>query len=291
VLNMENWRSEYPFESHFFDVGDGVRMHYLDEGPRSDEAVVMLHGNPTWSFYFRNVVQALRGRMRCIVPDHVGMGLSDKPAKYPYQLARRIGDVQKLIAHLGLKRIHLVVHDWGGAIGMGVATRAADATGKIVILNTAAFPDENIPGRISVCRWPVIGSLLVRGFNGFAGPAVSMAVTKPLPPAVREGLLAPYRSWADRVAVHQFVRDIPMEPEHPTLPLLQQIGVDLAWLKAKPVLIGWGGKDFCFNDHFFERWKQFFPQAETEHYADAGHYVLEDARELLVPRIAEFLAQ
>ena len=288
---MENWRSEYPFESHFFDVGDGVRMHYLDEGPRSDEAVVMLHGNPTWSFYFRNVVQALRGRMRCIVPDHVGMGLSDKPAKYPYQLARRIGDVQKLIAHLGLKRIHLVVHDWGGAIGMGVATRAADATGKIVILNTAAFPDENIPGRISVCRWPVIGSLLVRGFNGFAGPAVSMAVTKPLPPAVREGLLAPYRSWADRVAVHQFVRDIPMEPEHPTLPLLQQIGVDLAWLKAKPVLIGWGGKDFCFNDHFFERWKQFFPQAETEHYADAGHYVLEDARELLVPRIAEFLGR
>ena len=288
---MENWRSEYPFESHFFDVGDGVRMHYLDEGPRSDEAVVMLHGNPTWSFYFRNVVQALRGRMRCIVPDHVGMGLSDKPAKYPYQLARRIGDVQKLIAHLGLKRIHLIVHDWGGAIGMGVATRAADASGRIVILNTAAFPDENIPGRISVCRWPVIGSLLVRGFNGFAGPAVSMAVTKPLPPAVREGLLAPYRSWADRVAVHQFVRDIPMEPEHPTLPLLQQIGVDLAWLKAKPVLIGWGGKDFCFNDHFFERWKQFFPQAETEHYADAGHYVLEDAREQLVPRIAEFLEQ
>lgn len=286
---MENWRQEYPFESHFYDVGDGVRMHYLDEGPRSDEAVLMLHGNPTWSFYFRNVVQALRGRMRCIVPDHVGMGLSDKPAKYPYQLARRIGDVQKLIAHLGLKRIHLVVHDWGGAIGMGVATRAADATGRIVILNTAAFPDENIPGRISVCRWPVIGSLLVRGFNGFAGPAVSMAVTKPLPPAVREGFLAPYRSWADRVAVHQFVRDIPMEPEHPTLPLLQQIGVDLAWLKAKPALIGWGGKDFCFNDHFFERWKQFLPQAETEYYDDAGHYVLEDAREQLVPRIAEFL--
>jgi len=286
---MENWRSEYRFESHYLDVGDGVRMHYLDEGPRGDEAVVMLHGNPTWSFYFRNVVQALRGGMRCIVPDHVGMGLSDKPAKYPYQLARRIGDVQKLIAHLGLRRIHLVVHDWGGAIGMGVATRAADATGRIVILNTAAFPDENIPGRISVCRWPVIGSLLVRGFNGFAGPAVSMAVTKPLPAAVREGLLAPYRSWADRVAVHQFVRDIPMEPEHPTLPLLQQIGVDLAWLKAKPVLIGWGGKDFCFNDHFLERWKQFLPQAETEYYADAGHYVLEDAREQLVPRIAEFL--
>jgi haloalkane dehalogenase len=288
---MEIWRKEYPFESHFFDVGDGVRMHYLDEGPDSDEAVVMLHGNPTWSFYFRNVVRALRGRVRCIVPDHIGMGLSDKPAKYPYQLARRIGDVQKLIAHLRLKRVHLIVHDWGGAIGMGVATRAADRTGKIVILNTAAFPDENIPGRISVCRWPVIGSLLVRGFNGFAGPAVSMAVTKPLAPEVRAGFLAPYRSWANRVAVHQFVRDIPMEPAHPTLPILQQIAVDLAWLRAKPILIGWGGRDFCFTDHFFERWKQFFPHAETEHYADAGHYVLEDAREQLIPRIAEFLGR
>ena len=288
---MENWRSEYPFESRFFDVGDGVRMHYLDEGPDSDEAVLMLHGNPTWSFYYRNVVQALRGRMRCIVPDHIGMGLSDKPGDYPYQLARRIGDVQKLITHLRLKRVHLIVHDWGGAIGMGVATRAADQTGRIVVLNTAAFPDERIPRRIDLCRWPLIGALVVRGFNGFAGPAVRMAVTKPLPPAVRAGYLAPYNSWANRVAVHRFVRDIPMTPDHPSRAILQQIGVDLAWLKAKPILIGWGGKDFCFNDHFFARWRQLLPHAETEHYPDAGHYVLEDAREQLIPRIAEFLGR
>ena len=288
---MENWRSEYPFESHHLDVGDGVRMHYLDEGPRSDEAVVMLHGNPTWSFYYRNVVQALRGRMRCIVPDHVGMGLSDKPSNYPYQLARRIGDVQKLIAHLGLKRIHLIVHDWGGAIGMGVATRAADATGKIVLLNTAAVPDMHIPRRIAVCRWPFLGALLVRGLNGFAGPAVTMAVTKPMAPAVRAGYLAPYRSWSSRVAVHQFVRDIPMETEHPSRAMLQQIGTDLAWLRAKPILIGWGGRDFCFNDHFLERWKNVCAHAEVEYYADAGHLVLEDAGERLIPRIAEFLAR
>ncbi len=288
---MENWRSEYPFGSHFFDVGDGVKMHYLDEGPRSDEAVLMLHGNPTWSFYYRNVVKSLCPRLRCIVPDHIGMGLSDKPSRYPYTLARRIGDVQLLIAHLGLKRIHLIVHDWGGAIGMGVATRAADITGRIVILNTAAFPDARIPRRIALCRRPLLGALIVRGFNGFAGPAVKMAVTRPLAPEVRDGFLAPYRSWADRVAVHQFVRDIPMEPEHPSRPILQQMGTDLAWLKAKPVLIGWGGRDFCFSDHFFARWKQAFPQAETEHYPDAGHYVLEDAKEQLIPRIAEFLTR
>lgn len=288
---MENWRSEYPFESNFLDVGAGVRMHYLDEGPRSDEAVLMLHGNPTWSFYYRNVVQALRGRMRCIVPDHIGMGLSDKPADYPYRLERRIADVRTLIEHLGLKRIHLIVHDWGGAIGMGVATRAADATGKIVLLNTAAFPDMHIPRRIAVCRWPFLGALLVRGLNGFAGPAVTMAVTKPMAPAVRAGYLAPYRSWGSRVAVHQFVRDIPMEADHPSRALLQQIGTDLAWLRAKPILIGWGGRDFCFNDHFLGRWKNACTHAEVEYYADAGHLVLEDAGAKLIPRIAEFLAR
>jgi haloalkane dehalogenase len=291
MLNMENWRSEYPFDSNFLDVGDGARMHYLDEGPRTDEAVLMLHGNPTWSFYYRNVVLALRGRMRCVVPDHVGMGLSDKPAHYPYRLERRIGDVVKLLNHLRLKRIHLIVHDWGGAIGMGVVTRSVDSTGKIVVLNTAAFPDTRIPRRISVCRWPVLGALLVRGLNGFAGPAVKMAVAKPLPPAVRAGYLAPYRSWSSRVAVHQFVRDIPMEPDHPSRAILQQIGTDLAWLRAKPMLIGWGGRDFCFNDHFLERWKKVCTHAEVEYYPDAGHYVLEDAREELIPRITEFLGR
>ena len=288
---MENWRSEYPFESHFLDVGDGARMHYLDEGPRSDEAVLMLHGNPTWSFYYRNVVLALRGTMRCIVPDHVGMGLSDKPADYPYRLERRIADVVALIDHLRLKRVHLIVHDWGGAIGMGVATRAADRTGKIVLLNTAAFPDAQIPRRIAVCRWPVLGALLVRGLNGFAGPAVKMAVTRPLSPAVRDGYLAPYRSWSSRVAVHQFVRDIPMEADHPSRPILQQIGTDLAWLRAKPILIGWGGRDFCFTPHFLERWKNACGHAQVEYYPEAGHYVLEDAGEQLIPRIAEFLGR
>ncbi|MBK8476215.1 MAG: alpha/beta fold hydrolase [Opitutaceae bacterium] len=288
---MENWRSEYPFESNFLEVGAGIRMHYLDEGPRTDEAVLMLHGNPTWSFLFRNVVLALRGRMRCIVPDHVGMGLSDKPEDYPYRLERRVADIQKLIAHLGLKRIHLVVHDWGGAIGMGVATRAADITGKIVLMNTAAFPDVNIPGRIALCRSRVLGALIVRGLNGFVRPATTMTVTKPLSPAVRAGYLAPYPNWSSRVAVHGFIRDIPMEQDHPSRAIMQQISTDLAWLRAKPILIGWGGHDFCFTEHFLNRWKSVCSHAEIEYYANAGHYVLEDAGDKLIPRIAEFLAR
>ena len=287
---MEPWLSEYPFASHFLDVGDGVNMHYLDEGPRTDEAVVMLHGNPTWSFHFRRLVLALRGRMRCIVPDHIGMGLSDKPQDYPYRLERRIADVARLIAHLQLQRIHLVVHDWGGTIGLGLAVHHVDAIGRIVIMNTAAFSDARIPARIALCRWPLLGALLVRGGNGFVRAATSMAVTRPLSPAVRAGYLAPYGSWADRVAVHAFVRDIPMTPAHPSRDLLERIGSDLAWLRCKPILIGWGGRDFCFNDHFLDRWRQLYPEAAVERYAEAGHYLLEDAGDRFIPQIQSFLA-
>lgn len=288
---MESWRSEYPFSSHHLPVADGARMHFVDEGPRGDEAVLMLHGNPTWSFYYRNLVLALRGRMRCVVPDHIGMGLSDKPTNYPYRLGRRIADIERLINHLGLRRIHLVVHDWGGAIGFGVATRQPERIGKLVVLNTAAFPDDQIPWRIAVCRWPLLGSLLVRGCNGFAGPAVRMAVTRPLPDEVAAGLLAPYDSWANRVAVHQFVRDIPLRPSHPSFATLQGIEAGLGKLRTRPALIGWGGKDFCFNDHFYERWRTYLPQARTLHFPDAGHYVLEDEAATLVPAIASFLAE
>lgn len=286
---MERWRAEYPFASNFLPVGEGARMHFLDEGPRSDEAVLMLHGNPTWSFYYRKLVLALRGSVRCVVPDHVGMGLSDKPEKYPYRLGRRIADIERLVNHLGLRRIHLVVHDWGGAIGFGLATRQPERVGKLVVLNTAAFPDDQIPWRIAVCRWPWIGAVLVRGFNGFAGPAAKMAVTHPLPDEIAEGLLAPYDSWANRVAVHQFVRDIPMQPSHPSFATLQGIEAGLANLRSRPALLAWGGRDFCFNDHFYERWRTYLPQAQTMHFPDAGHYVLEDEAATIVPAAVRFL--
>jgi len=265
-------------------------MHYLDEGPRDGEAVVMLHGNPTWSFHFRRVVLALRDQMRCIVPDHIGMGLSDKPGTYSYRLDQRIADVATLVDHLGLKRVHLILHDWGGAIGFGFATRQPDRIGRIVAMNTAAFPDRNIPRSIAFCRLPLLGAILVRGGNAFVRAALVRTVTTPLPAPVRAGYLAPYDSWAHRVAVHRFVLDIPMRTSHPTFPVLQQIETHLPWLRAKPMLFGWGERDFCFTPHFLHRWQTIFPEARFQRYPDAGHYVLEDAGEMFVPQIAEFLA-
>jgi haloalkane dehalogenase len=265
-------------------------MSLVDEGPRSDEAVLMLHGNPTWSYYYRDLVRDLSPRLRCVAPDHVGMGLSEKPQDYDYTLETRISDIEALVASLGLKRVHLVVHDWGGAIGMGFAVRHPGLVGSIVILNTAAFPAPWIPLRIAICRSGFLGEWIVRGLNGFAGPATRMAMhARRLTKEERRAYLFPYDSWANRIAVHRFVRDIPMEPGHPSRAKLDAIARGLPGLGSIPKVILWGGRDFCFNDRFLRRWKDLFPGAESERYADAGHYVLEDAGVAVRRRIVDFL--
>jgi pimeloyl-ACP methyl ester carboxylesterase len=282
---------EYPFTPKSFRTADGARMSYLDEGPRRSSAVLMVHGNPTWSFYFRSLVRALAPTRRCIVPDHVGMGLSEKPENYSYTLATRIADLEALVASLGLTEIDLVVHDWGGAIGMGLAGRHPKLIRRLVILNTAAFAAPHIPTRIALCRLPLLGPLLVRGGNGFAWPATWMAMhRRKLSPAEKAGYLLPYDSWAHRVAVNAFVRDIPMDPSHPTWNTLQAVEQGLAQFRDRPSLVIWGGQDFCFHDYFLGRWKEILPGAKIHRLDDAGHYVLDDAREEVVPMIHEFLA-
>lgn len=282
---------EYPFAPKAFTTPGGARMSYLDEGPRADEAVLMLHGNPTWSYYYRHLVRALAPVHRCVVPDHIGMGLSDKPENYDYTLATRIADVEALVATLGLIRVHLVVHDWGGAIGFGFAARHPVLIDRITILNTAAFHSPWIPARIAVCKAPIIGPLVVRGLNGFAGPAVRMAMhRRALSAEEKRGYLWPYDSWAHRVAVSAFVADIPLRPSHASWQTLSAVEAGLPQFRDRAVQIIWGGRDFCFDDRFLGRWREILPQADVHRIADAGHYVLDDARDEVVPRIKAFLA-
>lgn len=275
---LPDWLRElYPFEPKRFATGHGV-MSYLDEGS-GDEAIVMVHGNPTWSFYYRNLVLALRGRIRCIVPDHIGCGLSDKPQDFDYTLPNHIANLTALLEKLGLRRIHLIVHDWGGPIGLGALLPQAEKLGQVVILNTAAFADSVIPWRIRFCRAPVIGELVVRGFNGFAWPATWMSVAKPLSANVKAGYLFPYDNWTNRIATHRFVVDIPSGQGTATDTALETIESMLPLLRQKRVQIIWGGRDFCFNRHYFDRWRGFLPSAAATYWEDAGHYVLEDRSE------------
>ncbi len=287
-------RRLYPWEGRRLDRG-AARMHYLDEGPREGEPVVMVHGNPTWSFYFREVVRALAATHRCIAPDHIGCGLSDKPddAHYDYTLATRVDDLTALLAHLEpSRRVHLVVHDWGGMIGFAWAARHPERVASLTVLNTAAFhlpAGKRFPAPLALARTPV-GALLVRGANAFAWTASRVCVTKrALSPEARAGYLAPYRSWADRIATLRFVQDIPLRPADRAWAVVEETASGLAALAARPMLIGWGLRDFVFDRHFLAEWERRFPQAEVLRYADAGHYVLEDERDALVPRIAAFV--
>ncbi len=281
---------EYPFTPRTLPTPAGATMSYVDEGPRSDSAVLMVHGNPTWSYYYRHLVAALRDTRRCVVPDHIGMGLSEKPEDYDYTLATRINDLEALVGSLGRKSIDLVVHDRGGAIGLGFAGRNARLVRRMVILNTAAFPSERIPGRIAVCKARPLGPWLVRGLNGFAWPATWMAMgRRSLSADEKRGYLLPYDSWANRVAVSGFVQDIPMSPRHPTWATLAAVAAGIEQFGDRPALIVWGGRDFCFDDSFLAEWKRRLPAAAVHRLADAGHYVLDDAREDVVPRVATFL--
>ncbi len=279
----------YPFEPHYIDL-DGHRMHYVDEG--AGPPIVMLHGNPTWSFYYRDLIKGLRDRCRVIAPDHIGCGLSDKPQDYAYTLANHIDNVERLIDHLGLSDVTLVVHDWGGAIGFGWAVRHPELVKRFVVFNTAAFTGERCPWRIRVCRWPVLGDLLVRGLNGFAGAAVYMACKhrERMTREVKRGYLLPYANWADRVANLEFVRDIPLSESERSYGTLRDIEAKLPVFRDRPMAIFWGAKDFCFNDRFLSRWQELFPNASVERFADAGHYVVEDAHERVLPAVREFLA-
>jgi len=285
-----SWRALYPWPSRYAEI-DGVRMHYIDEG--SGRPVVLLHGNPTWSFMFRDLIRALvESGFRTIAPDHVGCGLSDKPQQYPYRLDTHIRNLEHLLfERLGLTEVDLVMHDWGGAIGMGLAVRHPERIGRIVLMNTAAFYVRRCPVLIRLARMPGIGETAVRGLNLFVRGALRLAAASPerLAPEVRAGYLAPYDSYAARVAVLGFVRDIPLTPEHPTRAVLNEIERRLPELRSHPVLLCWGMRDFVFTPDFLRRWLGIFPDARTVRFDDAGHYLLEDAGPEVVRCIREFL--
>ena len=280
-------RPLYPFAPHYLDVG-GPRMHYVDVG--TGQPVIMLHGNPTWSFYYRDLIKALSDDHRVIAPDHIGCGLSDKPRRYPYRLATHIDNLERLIDHLGLEEVTLAVHDWGGAIGLGWAARHPQRVRRFIVFNTAAFFGR-MPWRIRVCRWPIFGPLAVRGANMFVKGALWTACRKRsrMTPQVRAGYLLPYDSYAHRIAVLRFVQDIPVRPSQASYGEVQAIGAALPRFQDRPMILLWGMRDFCFDERFLAGWIERFPEAEVHRFPDAGHYVVEDAGDEIVPLVRAFL--
>jgi haloalkane dehalogenase len=284
----EDWRSLYPFPSLELRI-DALRYHYVDEG--QGQTLLMVHGNPTWSFYWRNLILAFRDQYRVVAPDHIGCGLSDKPQDYPYCLSQHIRNVVWLIEQLGLSQLTLLAHDWGGAIGLGAALQVPDRIARLVLFNTGAYPPPFVPLRLRICRTPWVGRWAIRRLNLFARAALRMAVAKPerMTPAVKAGLLAPYDSWPHRVAIQRFVADIPLTRRHPTWKTLEEIERRLPSLADRPVQLIWGMRDWCFRPQCLDRFLAIFPHAEVHRLEDASHYVVEDAHERIIPLVQAFL--
>ncbi len=292
----DQWGELFPFASHYLDLG-GRHYHYLDEHPADQSpeelpTLLFVQGNPNWSFHWRRLVLACREQYRCVVPDHLGCGLSDLQPR-PLRLADHIDHLLRLIESLDLGRVTLVAQDWGGAIGLGAVERARERFERLVLLNTGAFKPWYIPWRIRVCRTPLLGRLAVQGGNVFCRAALRMTLARTgrLDPRVESGYLAPYANWQRRAAVYQFVRDIPLSAAHPTWQTLAEIEAGLPSLAKLPTLLVWGMRDWCFTPECLDRFCHYWPAAEVKRLADVGHWVLEDAPEEAHAAITDFLSR
>lgn len=294
-------RREMPFARRDVVI-DGVRLSVVDDGgtgagPGTGTGpILFLHGNPTWSFLWRKLLAPARAAgFRVVAPDHAGFGMSEKPrdAAY-YTLARHVANLQGVVRALDLREVTLVLHDWGGPIGMGLATQEPDRIARICVCNTVAFaPKETRP----LTKWHAWlaspwGYRAAVWLNAVERSAMKLGVVRPLSPEVLKAYAWPMRSMGGRVAAARFVQMVPDGPDHPTAALLRSYQADYPKLAGKPMLVLWADKDRVMRKRFAERWLDDFPAARVMHVApDAGHYWQEDAPELFVDHILAFAAQ
>ena len=287
----------WPYEPRWFDSSDG-NLHYVDEGPRDGKPVVMLHGNPTWGYLYRNFIPPLvAAGYRCIVPDHLGFGRSDKPDKPElYQVPRHAERLEGLLESLDLQDATLVSQDWGGPIGFYWATRHPERIGALCVLNTIAHgPKEKVklPLPLHLFRTPGVGEALVKGGHMFvrgflfkAGIVHKNRITKEM----RDAYMTPHPSYSSRTSILVFPREIPADSSGRVAEFLSEVEMGLESLKDKPTMIAWALKDIAFLPRYLDDlWRRDFPHADVLRIPDAGHYLQEDAHERIVPRLLAHL--
>jgi haloalkane dehalogenase len=287
-MGKTDWldRHLYPFESHYLDV-DGGRMHYLDEGEGAP--IVMLHGNPTWSFMYRDVIRGLGKQYRCLAPDYLGFGLSDKPREFSYLPRDHAANIQTFIDELGLTDVTFMIHDWGGPIGMWHAVNNPDNVRNFIILNTFMWPLKPVLTlRIfSGFLGGPIGRRLIERRNFFADTIMKSAIHNEaaFPRKVRRHYTAPLATPSDRKGSWVFPRELLGSRKW-----LGQLWSRREAIADKPALLLWGIHDRALGEPFLQRWQSLLrPQSTLK--LDCGHYVAEEKGADIVPAIAEFMAQ
>ena len=273
---------QYPFKSYGIKLS-GARVHYLDEG--QGPILLMLHGNPTWSFLYRHIVKALRGSFRCIALDYPGFGLSEAPEGYDFKPASHARIVEEFVETLDLKDVTLVVQDWGGPIGMWVATQRPERFSRLVIGNTWAWPadGEKHFERFSGLLGGPIGGFLIRHFNVFVNRFIPAGTPLSKPSdEIMEAYRGPFAEKKSRVPTHVFPREIVASRD-----FLAEVYTGLARLRDKPAVIVWGDKDVAFRIRELARWQALLPKARTVMLPGAGHYIQEESPGQIIAAIQE----
>lgn len=289
---------EFPFRQNFFDSPMGA-MHFVDEG--QGDPVVMLHGNPTWSFLYRNIIPGIAATHRVIAPDHIGFGLSDKSEEESdYTLEAHIDNLEALILELDLSNITLVMQDWGGPIGLGFAARHPNRVKALVVFNTFGFyppidgmnPDRlKLPAPLLLMRSKGIGDFMVRRLGFFERQVMKIATATKRSAKLRRAYTEIFQSYATRAGVMAFPRMIPNTTRHPAAKvLLEQTGPFLEQFHG-PARIFWGDKDPLIPIGALSAWKKRLPQAKVTQLPDASHYLQDDQPEALTKGIADFLSE
>jgi cis-3-alkyl-4-acyloxetan-2-one decarboxylase len=297
-MDSRDWSfgGTWPFEPHWLHT-DGIRLHYVDEGTQDGAPVVLLHGNPTWSYLYRNFIPPLvNAGYRAIAHDELGFGRSDKPKRSrEYTIQRHAQHFGALMDGLELDGVTLVLQDWGGPIGLAWAVDNPDRVRRLVVLNTFTghVPQGTpVPKPFRALRAPVTGEVLVKGAHVFVRQFLfKRAIAHPerLGEHERAAYLAPHPSWDSRTGVLAYPRLIPWDDGNPTRPLGAHVEEHLERLAARPTLICWAMQDPAFPRGMLERWRRRFPAAEVHELADASHYLQEDAHEQIVPLLLDFL--
>ena len=274
----------FVFAPHYLEQ-DGLRMHYLDEG--EGDPVLCLHGEPTWSFLYRKMVPGLTAAARVIAPDYFGFGRSDKPEDAGwYTFDRNCASIRRLVEQLDLRRVTVVVQDWGGPIGLRLAVEQPERVARLVILNTGLGG-----GRPPSEAWLRFRDVVRAAGGDFqAGRLIRTAAVRGLADAVVAAYDAPFPTAESKAGVLAFPEQVPIEPEHPNTAPLMAIREALAsW--EKPTLVLFGDSDPIFSPRVAERLAELIPGAELqEPIAGAGHFLQEDAGEEVGRRIAAWLS-
>jgi pimeloyl-ACP methyl ester carboxylesterase len=296
----EDWTFSglWPYEPRWFETPDG-RMHYVDEGPRGGRPVVLVHGNPTWGFLYRNFIGPLtEAGHRAIVPDHLGFGRSEKPADAGlYRIPCHIQRLDALLESLELHDAVVVPQDWGGPIGLSWAVAHPERVWGLFILNTYAHGSRgkiNLPLPLRLFRTPGVGEALVKGLHLFVRGFLFRAGVvhrERLTPDVRRAYLAPHPTWSSRTGVLVFPREIPASGTGPVADLAGELERGLErHFRTKPARIVWAMRDPAFTPQILDQlWRTTLPDAPVIQIEDAGHYLQEDAYERIVPELLNFL--